>query len=610
MRCRVLAATAVVFVFLLASVHPAGAQDSGNEDGRRISVTGGLVVADGETVDGPAVSANGPARIDGRVNGAVYVGRGDLRVDGHITGDTLVLNGDAVVTGRVDGSITVLNGKATVRRGADVRGDVASRTAPAAAGGTVQGHVKKLNVNSLFAGFVVVILAVLWLAVTLSTAVLGLFFVWLFPRAADAVVVAGRRVWASFFLGLFLGIIAPILGVAVMASVVGIPLGVAVLGTLAVLWPLGYVAGALIFGRLMVHGGGTGGRLGAFFAGFGILRFGALVPGLGFVIGFFFATYGFGAVIIAAWRAGRRAVSADELQPEYAGTPAPAYEEEPWAAYAAARASKRRRSRARKNTARKAGARKAPAKKRATGANAGGTKKRSSNTRARSATARKTGARKTTAKKRTTRAKAAPRKNTAKKRATRTTRTNSTTRRSSPNSTKKAKKRPAAKRTATKRTPAKKRTSANSRTPATKRATREQAHVGEKVACGEATRVEEGSGTEVIGTQVEVAGVSSLNTVEAFDGTPDTLARSCASRRSASSAMATSGSSSHPHWRDTARSWPTTPTTPSSSTRRTACARRRWPKWRRPTSWSSRCPSRHSPASCGRSETSSDERPW
>jgi cytoskeletal protein CcmA (bactofilin family) len=458
MRCRVLAATAVVFVFLLASVQPAGAQDNGNEQGRRISVTGGLVVADGETIDGPAVSANGPARIDGRVNGAVYVGRGDLQVDGRVTGDTLVLDGDADITGRVDGSITVLNGKATIRPGAEVRGDVASRTAPTAARGTVQGHVEKLDVNSLFAGFVVVILAVLWLAVTLSTAVLGLFFVGLFPRAADAVVVAGRRVWASFFLGLFLGIIAPVLGVVVMASVVGIPLGVAVLGTLAVLWPLGYVAGALIFGRLMVHGSGTGGRLGAFFAGFGILRFGALVPGLGFVIGFFFATYGFGAVIIAAWRAGRRAFGAAELEPEYAGTPPPPHEEEPWAAYAAARASKRRSSRARKTQARKARPRKAPAKKRATGAKAGAAKKRSSNTRARRGTARKTGPRKTTAKKRTTRAKAAPRKNTAKRR---TTRTNSTPRKNSTNSTKKTKKRPAAKRTATKRRPAKKRTSAN-----------------------------------------------------------------------------------------------------------------------------------------------------
>jgi hypothetical protein len=345
----------------------------------------------------------------------------------------------------------VLNGKATVRRGADVRGDVASRTAPTAARNTVRGHVQKLDVNSLFAGFVVVILAVLWVTVTLSTAVLGLLFVWLFPRAADAVVVAGRRIWASFFLGLFLGVLGPILGVVIIASVVGIPLGVAVLGTLAVLIPLGYVASALIFGRLMVHGTGTPGRLGAFFAGFGILRFGALVPGLGFVIGFFFSIYGFGALIIAAWRAGRRTFGADELQPEYAGTPPPVYEE-----LMAPASMRRRRPPARKSNVRKTRGKRAPAKKRATRAKAGGTK-RSTGTRPRRATARKTGPRKAAAKKRTTRAKAAPRKGTAKKK--RPAPANNAAR---ANSAKKTAKRPARARTAKKRSTAAKRTTKKS----------------------------------------------------------------------------------------------------------------------------------------------------
>jgi cytoskeletal protein CcmA (bactofilin family) len=422
MRCRVLVATAVAFVCLLAIAHPAGAQDTGGEPerDRRISVTGGLVVAEGETVDGPAVSANGDARIDGRVNGAVYIGRGDLLIDGRVAGDALVLDGDAVIDGRVDGSVTVLNGKATIRPGANVLGDVASRTAPTAATGTVRGHVEKLDVDSLFAGFVVVILAMLWVAVTLSTAVLGLLFVWLFPRAADAVVLSGRRVWSSFFLGLFLGILAPILGVGIIASVVGIPLGIAVLGTLVVLGPLGYVAGALNFGRLMVHRDGTGGRIGAFFAGFGILRFGALVPGVGFIIGFFFATYGFGAIVITAWRAGRRALGAEELQPTYFD-----YESLPPGTFSQPPRRRRppaRKSRARKAPAKKARARKAPAKKRAT-------------------TARKTGPRKSTARKRPARAKAAPRKGTTRKTAKkRTTRTKAAPRKraaTSSNSTKK-----------------------------------------------------------------------------------------------------------------------------------------------------------------------------
>jgi cytoskeletal protein CcmA (bactofilin family) len=466
MRCRVFAATAVVFVFLLGSAHAAGAQDggAGPEQGRRVSVTGGLAVARGETVDGPAVSANGSALIDGRVNGAVYVGRGDLVVDGRVTGDALVLDGDAFISGRVGGSVTVLNGKATVRPGARVGGDVASRTAPTAARGTVQGHVEKLDVDSLFGGFVVVILAVLWVAVTLSTLILGVLFVWLFPRAADAVVIAGRRFWASFFLGLLLGVVLPILGIVVMASVVGIPLGVAVLGALAVLGPLGYVASALIFGRLMVHRSGTGGRLGAFFAGFGILRFAALVPGLGLVIGFFVSVYGIGAVIIAAWRGARRPLGAEEELPEYAATPE-LLVGEPLLIDTFGRPP------ARTARARKTRSRKAPAKKKATG-----TKKsrgtRSTGTRSRAAAARKSGPRTAAAKKRSDRTGSQRRKNTTKKRATRA---KAAPRKSSANSARKrtnGTKRTTKKRTSTrKRSTAKKRATTNKRATTTKRAT-------------------------------------------------------------------------------------------------------------------------------------------
>jgi flagellar biosynthesis GTPase FlhF len=353
----------------------------------------------------------------------------------------------------------VLNGKATVLRGADVRGDVASRTTPTAARNTVRGHVQRLDVNSLFAGFVVVILAVLWVAVTLSTAVLGVLFVWLFPRAADAVVVAGRRIWASFFLGLFLGVLAPILGVVIIASVVGIPLGVAVLGTLAVLFPLGYVASALIFGRLMVHGSGTSGRLGAFFAGFGILRFGALVPGLGFVIGFFFSIYGFGAVIIAAWRAGRRTFGADELQPEHAGTPAPVDEE-----LLAPASFRRRRHPARKSKPGKSRARRVPAKKRTTRAKAAPRKRTAKKKRPARATnsARANTAKKTT--KRPARANAAKKKRPA--RATNSARSNAA---------KKTARRPARATTAKKRPTAAKRTTKKSGAANKSRAPRKRA---------------------------------------------------------------------------------------------------------------------------------------
>jgi cytoskeletal protein CcmA (bactofilin family) len=366
MRCRIAVVTVAACAFLLCLALPAGAQNSGGgggdgDHGRRISVTGGVVVAADETVDGPVVSADGDTRIAGRVNGAVYVGRGDLFVTGRITGDALVLDGDARVSGRVDGEVTVVNGKATVLRDARVFGNVTSRTTPSAAPGTVRGSVDKLDYRTIFTGFIVVALALLWITVTLSLGVLGFLFVALFPRAADAVVVAGRRVFMSFLVGLLVGIVGPVLGIVIMTTVVGIPMGGAVLGTVAVLGPLGYVSSALIFGRLMVSGTNPGARISAFSLGFGILRFAALVPGLGFLVGFVFATYGLGAVTIAGWRAAR-GVGAEEPRPAFDGPPlALPAAEEPTVPAAVAPARKPRKAKATK-----ARTRKAPAKKRAT----------------------------------------------------------------------------------------------------------------------------------------------------------------------------------------------------------------------------------------------------
>jgi hypothetical protein len=194
-----------------------------------------------------------------------------------------------------------------VGRRARVIGDVRSRKQPDVAPGTVTGSVKKLNVGNLFGGILVVFLIYLWIAVTLSVALLGLLFVLLFPRAADATATAGRKFWPTVGWGALIGIAGPILAVLVLVTIIGIPFGLGMLSALNVLAPLGYVASALILGRLMVKGTSTGSRIGAFFAGFGILRAVALIPGIGAIAWFLVCIYGLGALTQAAWRAGRRA---------------------------------------------------------------------------------------------------------------------------------------------------------------------------------------------------------------------------------------------------------------------------------------------------------------
>ena len=316
---RTLGAFALVAVVCGVLATPAHAGRDGTAHGdRRISVSGAVVVTSDETVDGSVVSFDGSVTVDGTVDGNVFVADGQVIVRGRVTGGILVAHGDVLIAGTVEDDVIALDGRITTRDGARVDGDVKSRREPDVAPGTVTGDVKKLNIQNLYSGILFVFLVYLWIAVTLSVALLGFLFVLLFPRAADAAAVAGRKFWPTVGWGALVGIVGPILAVLVLVTIVGIPFGLGMLSALNVLAPLGYVASSLILGRLMVKGTGTGARIGAFFAGFGILRAVALVPGLGVVAWLVVCIYGLGALTQAAWRAGRgapQARSAEAAEP-------------------------------------------------------------------------------------------------------------------------------------------------------------------------------------------------------------------------------------------------------------------------------------------------------
>jgi len=341
---KVLAGCALTAVMLGVFASSAGAAQVGAlRDDRRISLSGGVVVENGEVVNGPVVSIDGPATINGTVNDDVYVGDGRLVIRGKVTGDVFVVHGDILITGSVGGDVVALTGRVTTRDGAQVNGDVKSRKTPDVAEGTVRGDVKKLNLGNLFSGVLIAFLIFLWVSITVSVAILGLLFVLLFPRGADATASAGRRFWPTLGWGALVGIVGPFLALLVLVTIVGIPLGLGTLSAFNVLAPLGYVASSLIFGRLMVKGTSMGSRIGAFFAGFGILRAAALIPGIGFIVWFLVCIYGLGALTQAAWRAGRLPREdtapeplppAPEPEPEPAAEPAPVEETVPATSWA------------------------------------------------------------------------------------------------------------------------------------------------------------------------------------------------------------------------------------------------------------------------------------
>jgi len=310
-RFRVVTVRAVALSWVTATIAlsatPAFAAQGGiTSNERRISVSGDVEVARGETVTGPVATLDGSAFIRGTVTDYVVVGDGDVVVSGRVTRGVVVVHGDARISGRVRGDVVALTGRVVVTADGHVGGDVVSRRAPSIAHGTVAGDVRRVDLRAIFTGIIIGFLAYLWLAVTISMAIFGLCFVWLLPRAADTAVAAGKRVGASIGWGALIGIVGPMVAVAVLVTVLGLPLGFTMLSGLNILAPLGYVTACLILGRVWVKGVTPRARIGAFFAGFGILRLVAIIPGLGLLVWFLVCVYGIGAVSMAAWYGGHQ----------------------------------------------------------------------------------------------------------------------------------------------------------------------------------------------------------------------------------------------------------------------------------------------------------------
>jgi hypothetical protein len=295
---------AALVVLALSGATPVAAQSDAapGADGPTVVVTGAVTVAEGERTDA-VVILDGPAEIAGRVEGPVIAANGDIRV-----------------TGTVDEDVVAFNGRAIIEDGARVGGGVVSSREPrVAAGATVEDDVERVRFTNFFNTLGWVLWLVWWLAVTISTLVLGLLLVSLFPRAAEATVRAGRsRVGPCIGWGLLLAVALPILSVALFFTILGIPLGLVGLAAMVPLSAVGFVAGALVLGRRLVREPRS--LAVAFLAGWGILRLLDLIPVVGNLVTFAATVYGLGALAVAAWRAAHARSSTEAPAPVAAST--------------------------------------------------------------------------------------------------------------------------------------------------------------------------------------------------------------------------------------------------------------------------------------------------
>jgi len=259
----------------------------------------------------------------GKEAGEIVVFHGSATVAGVALGDVVVLDGPIVVNGQVSGSVIAVTGDVTLGPGAQVRGDViAGGTVDATKGSQVSGDVSDDVAFTLRGPLEAVARFLVWLALSVSTLLLGVALVLFAPRGADAVhlsATTGPWTSAGWGLGALVGL--PVLAVLLVVSVLGLPLGLTLLLALAFVFFVGFALSAWLVGRLLWRPPRN--RWLALLFGWVVASAATAIPYAGGVVWVAGSGFGLGAATVATWRArGRRGRHRAGLPPTPVGPPA------------------------------------------------------------------------------------------------------------------------------------------------------------------------------------------------------------------------------------------------------------------------------------------------
>ena len=285
---------AVLVISIVAVLAAAAPAHAGND---QVVITGDVVVQRGQTVDD------------------VIVVDGSVRVLGRVTGDLIAVSAPVRLNGPVEGDVVGLAERVVIGAGGRVGGDLsyADKEPVITVPGAVAGKTEKLSFDDYVTPWgVVAAWLALWLAVSISTLLLGLALLWLAPRSLEAALEMARtQTGQAIAIGLAVFFGLPAVAVLLMVTVLGFPLGIALLLALLPIYAIGYTTSAFLLGRAIVRPPTS--RFLAFLAGWGILRAVALVPGLGALAWFGATVFGLGALTVALWRSRRGPVATAPL---------------------------------------------------------------------------------------------------------------------------------------------------------------------------------------------------------------------------------------------------------------------------------------------------------
>ena len=285
---RLLAMAAAAAILLVIGAQVVLAADAMPATGRvLVSVRGPVDIAAGDHLD-TLVVIDGDARVSGDVRTIV------------------VVRGTATLSGATTGNLVIADGSADLQAGTTVLGDVRTfrGTVTQQQGATVQGSVRALDSDlAALAWLLIPALVLLFLGLGVAAIVAALLVAAFASRQVRAVeLLISRQPGQVLVAGIGSTIVLPIFAVLLVATVIGAPAGIALLLVLPVIAFLAWIVAAIWIGDWIVARRRTAPEpdrpYRAAIIGVVTLAICGLLPFVGAIA----TLFGFGALVLAAWR--------------------------------------------------------------------------------------------------------------------------------------------------------------------------------------------------------------------------------------------------------------------------------------------------------------------
>lgn len=200
--------------------------------GDDVRAAGGNILIQGAVV-GDVLVGGGQVNVGGpRIGGDVTIGGGMVRMDAPVGGDVKIAGGQVRINSVITGNVEIHAEEVTLGPKAVINGNfIYSATKPVTMeeGAIVRGettYTEQPDVRSAAKAGLLALASFLFLSKFLMILV-GAFALWLMFRrfSNELVTVAAAKPWALMGRGLIFLIVTPIVSVALLFTVVGIPLG-------------------------------------------------------------------------------------------------------------------------------------------------------------------------------------------------------------------------------------------------------------------------------------------------------------------------------------------------------------------------------------------------